>query len=186
MLSITDLKKGTVFQLDGVPYKVVSYAQKVMGRGGSIVNVKIKSLIDGRVLERTLKGNERLESAHITSRPVQYLYSDANAAHFMDTNNYEQFSVGLEELGDSVKLFREGQNATAQLFNAQVINVELPTKIELKVETADPGIKGDTVSNVMKSATLETGARLQVPLFINPGDRVVVDTRNGSYVERAK
>lgn len=186
MYSITDLKKDTLIQLDGMPYRVVSYAQKQMGRGGSIVNTKLKNLLDGKVLDKTFKGNDKIEPADVSHKNVQFLYQDPERAYFMDTASYEQFDVPLSLLGDSMKFLKEGQDVTAQLFNGRPINIQLPVKLPLKVTAADPGIKGDTVSNVMKSCTVETGANVQVPLFINAGDTIIVDTRDGSYVERQK
>src|SRR3989344_3649413 len=115
-LSITDLKKGTIFQLDGTPYRVVEYAQKVMGRGGSIVNVKIKSLADGKVLDKTFKGGEQLDRADITNRPVQYLYKDATGYHFMDTENYEQFDLPANQVEVKTGYMKEGDTVTAQFF----------------------------------------------------------------------
>src|SRR5436853_227032 len=125
-LSITNLKKGTIFQLDGVPYRVVDYNQKVMGRGGSIVSVKIKSLTDGKVLDKTFKGSEQVDSADVTTRNVQYLYSDSSNSYFMDTENYEQFELSLVDLDDKPKYMKEGDQVNAQLFNGKVIGIELP------------------------------------------------------------
>src|SRR5437868_5105039 len=125
-LSITDLKKGAVFQLDGVPYRVVDYSQKVMGRGGSIVNVRIKSLLDGKVQSRTLRGGDQIDAADFTSRSVQYLYNDDGQYHFMDTDNYEQYAVAASVMEGKSGFMREGDNVSAQLFNSQIINIELP------------------------------------------------------------
>ena len=185
-LSITDLKKGTIFELEGVPYKVVDYSQKVMGRGGSIVNVRIKSLLDGRVLEKTFKGSEQLDSADVVNKNVQYLYSDNESFHFMDTDSYEQFSLPADTLADRSGYLKEGDIVIAQLFNGQVVNVELPKNVPLKVTYTENVVKGDTSSNVMKDATLETGIVVKVPSFIKEGDLIKVDTRNGSYLERSK
>ena len=186
MLSITDLKKDTLLQLDGTPYKVVEYAQKQMGRGGSIVNTKLKNLIDGSVLQKTFKGNDKLDEADVSNTRAQFLYAAGDQLHFMDEENYEQFSIDVSLLGRASQLLKEGQSVTAQWFNANVINVELPTKIALKVIEAPEVTKGDTQSTVMKNVTLETNAKLQAPIFIKAGETVVVDTRTISYVERAK
>ena len=186
MLSITELKKGTLIQLDKQPYRVVEYSQKVMGRGGSIVNTRLKNLVDGSVVERTFKGNERVEPADVNTSQAQYLYHDDNHYYFMDEHTYEQFSLSNEVVGDAGRFLREGLSVQAQHFGGQIIAIELPVKVTLTVVDADPGIKGDTVSNVMKNATLETSSTIQVPLFVEPGEKIVVDTRDGSYVERAK
>jgi elongation factor P len=185
-LSITDLKKGTIFQLDGVPYKVVEYSQKVMGRGGSIVNVRIKSLLDGKVLEKTFKGNEQLDSADVTTQNVQYLYSDGNIFYFMDDVTFEQFEIPADIIGDGAGYLKEGDRVQAQLFNGQVINVDLPKNVPLLVTYTENVVKGDTTSNVMKDATLETEITIKVPAFIKQGDVIRVDTRTGEYLERSK
>ncbi len=182
---ITDLKKGTVFQYEGVPYRVIDYSQKVMGRGGSIVNVRIKSLLDGRVLDKTFKGSEQLESADVTNKNVQFLYSDG-VFHFMDEDTYEQFDVAAEVVGDLAGYMKEGDKVQAQLFNGQVITIELPKNVPLEVTYAEDVVKGDTTSSVTKDATLETGITVKVPAFIKKGDVIRVDTRTGDYIERVK
>jgi elongation factor P len=186
-LSITDLKKGIIFQLDGVPYRVVEYSQKVMGRGGSIVNVRIKSLL-GRheVLEKTFKGNEQLDSADVTSRNVQYLYSDGGTFYFMDEDSFEQFEIAADIVGDSAGYIKEGDRVQAQLFDGRVISIELPKNVPLQVTYTESVVKGDTTSSVLKDATLETGITVKVPAFIKQGDKIKVDTRTGEYLERAK
>ena len=151
-LSITDLKKGTIFQLDGVPYRVVEYGQKVMGRGGSIVNVRIKSLLDGKVLEKTFKGNEQLDSADVTTQGVQYLYTDGATFHFMNELSFEQFEVPADLVGDSAGYLREGDKVQLQFFNERPINVDLPKNVPLKVSYTESVVKGDTTNNVMKDA----------------------------------
>lgn len=186
MFNITDLKKGTLFQLEGVPYKVVEYSQKVMGRGGSIVNVKIKSLLDGRVLDRTFKGNEQLGSADVSNKTVQYLYSEAGKFHFMDPDNYEQFELPADIVGDQAGYMKEGDTVQAQLFNDQVISIELPKNLTLKVAYAENAVKGDTSSAITKDAKLETGITVKVPAFIKTGDVISVDTMTGAYRERVK
>jgi elongation factor P len=185
-LSITNLKKGTIFQLDGVPYRVVEYSQKVMGRGGSIVNVRIKSLVDGKVLEKTFKGNEQLDSADVSNRPVQYLYKDDANFYFMDNDSYEQFTVAAELMEDKAGFIKEGDQVTAQLFDGRVINIELPKNVPLKVTYTENAVKGDTSSAITKNATLETGITIKVPSFIKQGDVLSVDTSTGAYREREK
>jgi elongation factor P len=185
-LSITNLKKGTIFQWEGEPYRVVEYSQKVMGRGGSIVNVRIKSMVDGKVLEKTFKGNEQLDSADVTNRPVQYLYKDDSEFYFMDNDSYEQFSVASENMEDKAGYIKEGDQVTAQLFDGRVINIELPKNVPLKVTYTENAVKGDTNSAITKDATLETGINIKVPAFIKQGDTVSVDTTTGAYREREK
>src|SRR5665213_1785079 len=185
-LSITDLKKGTIFQLDGVPYKVVEYGQKVMGRGGSIVNVRIKSLIDGKVLEKTFKGNEQLDSADVTTQTVQYLYNDGSTFFFMNEESFNQFEVKADLVGDGAGYIKEGDRVQLQFWNDRPINVELPKNVPLKVTYTEDAVKGDTSSSITKDATLETGLTIKVPAFIKQGDVISVDTSTGAYRERVK
>lgn len=185
-LGVTDLKKGQVFQMDGVPYRVTEYGQKVMGRGGSIVNVKIKSLIDGKVLAKTFKGNESIEQADITNKNVQYLYSDDANFYFMDEDTYEQFELSAEDMEDQKGYMKEGDKVQAQLFDGRVINIELPKNVPLKVTYTENVVKGDTTSSVLKEAELETGITVRVPSFIKEGDLISVDTTTGAYRERVK
>jgi elongation factor P len=183
---ITNLKKGVIFQMDGVPYRVVDYNQKVMGRGGSIVNVKIKSLLDGKVLDKTFKGNEQVDNADVTSRPVQYLYEEAGKYNFMDNESYEQFEVLAADMEGKVGFIKEGDNVTAQLFDGRVINIELPKNVQLKVTYTEDAVKGDTSSSITKDATLETGVTVKVPAFIKQNDVISIDTSSGAYRERIK
>ena len=185
-LSITDLKKGTLFQIDGVPYRVTDYNQKVMGRGGSIVNVRIKSLIDGKVLEKTYKGNEQLDSADVSNQNVQYLYNDGNTFYFMNEDTFEQFEVSADLVGDGAGYLKEGDRIQLQFFNDTPINVELSKNVPLTVTYTENVVKGDTTSSVLKDAELETGITVKVPAFIKQGDIIKVDTRTGEYLERAK
>lgn len=185
MLSITDLKKGTIFQLDDVPYKVIDYAQKVMGRGGSIVNVRIKSLLDGRVLDKTFKGSEQLAYADITNLNVQYLYNDAIKYYFMNEQTYEQYEISVDIVGDLAGYLKEGDHVSAQLFNSQIVNIELPKNVQLKVIYCENVVKGDTSSAITKNAELETGIKIKVPAFIKTGDLISVDTSTGAYRARS-
>ena len=185
-ISITNLRKGTIFQLDGVPYKVVEYSQKVMGRGGSIVNVRIKSLMDGKVLDKTFKGSEQVDRADVTSRDVQYLYSEGGKFYFMDTESYEQFELSVDNMEDKPKYMNEGDQVNAQLFDGKVIGIELPKNVPLKVSYTEDAVKGDTSSAITKNATLETGLVIKVPAFIKQDDVVSVDTTTGAYRERIK
>ena len=185
-LGPTDLKKGQVFQLDGVPYRVIEYGQKVMGRGGSIVNVKIKSLLDGKMLDKTFKGNDSIEAADISNKNVQYLYSDGTSFHFMDDATYEQFELPADDLSDKAGFMKEGDTVQAQLFDGRVINIELAKNVPLKVTYTEDVVKGDTTSSVMKDATLETGITVKVPAFVKTDDIISVDTATGAYRERVK
>lgn len=185
-LSITNLKKGVIFQMDGTPYRVVDYNQKVMGRGGSIVNVRIKSLTDGKVLEKTFKGNEQIESADVTNQTVQYLYDDGSVFFFMNGDTFEQFEVSAELVGDGAGYLKEGDMVQLQFFNGLAINVELPKNVPLLVTYTEDAVKGDTSSSITKDATVETGITVKVPAFIKQGDVISVDTSTGAYRERVK
>lgn len=183
---ITDLKKGVIFQYEGVPYRVVEYGQKVMGRGGSIVNVRIKSLLDGKVLEKTFKGNESIESAEVTNQTVQFLYGDDSKFYFMNEETFDQIEVSKDMIGDQAGFMKEGDKVVSQSFDGRVINVELPKNVPLKVTYTEDVVKGDTSSSVTKEATLETGAIVKVPAFVKTGDVISVDTATGAYRERVK
>ena len=186
MYQPTDLKKGAVIQIDGQPYKVIEYSQKVMGRGGSIVNVKVKNLINGSVLPKTYKGQDKIERAEVNSQTVQFLYSDGTDSFFMNPTTFEQFQLPATEAEDVPKYTVEGQEVQLQFFDGRVINVELPTTVSLKVTYTESVVKGDTTSNVQKDAKLETGITVKVSAFIKEGDFLKIDTRDGSYVERVK
>jgi len=185
-LSITELKKGTLFQWEGKPYRVVSYNQKVVGRGGSIVNVRIKSLIDGKVLDKTFKGNEQLDRADVTAQTVQYLYNDGSIFFFMNEETFDQFEVPADLVGDGAGYLKESDRVQLQFFNDQPITVELPKNVPLLVTYAEDAVKGDTSSSITKDATLETGIIIKVPAFIKQGDVISVDTATGAYRERVK
>ena len=182
----TDLKKGVVVQVDGKPFRVIEYNQKVMGRGGSIVNVKLKNLIDGSVIPKTYKGQDKIDSADVTSRNVQYLYNDGSTYYFMDPETFEQFELPTDILEGSTGYLKEGENLSLQSFDGIITNVELPKNVYLEVTYSESVTKGDTTSSVLKDATLETGLVVKVPSFIKTGDVISVDTATGDYRERKK
>jgi len=185
-LSITNLKKGTIFQLDGQPFKVVEYNQKVMGRGGSIVNVRVKSLLDGKVLSKTFKGNEQIDRADVTSQAAQYLYNDGSTFFFMNEETFEQFEVPADLVGDGAGFLKESDRVQLQFFDNRPINVELAKNVPLLVTYTENAVKGDTTSSIQKDATLETGITIKVPAFIKQGDVISVDTSTAAYRERVK
>jgi len=186
MYQPTDLKKGTVIQLDGKPFRVTDYSQKVMGRGGSIVNVKLKNLIDGSVIPKTFKGQDKIEPAEVNNKSVQYLYNDGVQFYFMDPESFEQFELSADIVDDAAKYLKEGDNLNLQFFDGKVITVELPKNLYLEVTYTEDVVKGDTSGAVLKDATLETGLSLKVPAFIKVGDVISVDTTTGDYRERKK
>lgn len=183
--SPTDLKKNTVIQIDGKPYRVIEYSQKVMGRGGSIVNVRVKNLLDGSVIPKTYKGADKIEPASVNNRKVQFLYADTEL-HFMDPENFEQFSIPLDTAETATSYLKEGDEVDLQFFDGQVINVDLPKNVYLKVTYAEDVVRGDTTSSVQKSIKTETGLEVKVPAFIKEGDIISVSTEDGSYRERKK
>ncbi|HEU5121204.1 MAG TPA: elongation factor P [Candidatus Saccharimonadales bacterium] len=186
MYQPTDLKKGIVIQLDGKPYRVVDYAQKVMGRGGSIVNVRLKNLIDGSVIPKTFKGQDKIEPAEVNNKSVQYLYNDGLIYYFMDPVTFEQFELSADVVDTAANFLKEGDMLNLQFFGDMVINIELPKNLYLEVTYTEDVVKGDTTSSVLKDATLETGLVIKVPSFIKVGDTVSVDTVTGEYRERKK
>jgi len=186
MYQPTDLKKGTVCQIDGKPYRVVEYGQKVMGRGGSIVNVKLKNLLDGSLIPKTFKGQDKIERAEVSSKTVQYLYADGETYYFMDPESFEQFELGADVVVSASSYLKEGESLSLQFFGDRVINVELPKNVFLEITYTEEVVKGDTSGAVQKDATLETGAAIRVPAFIKVGDIVSVDTETGAYRERKK
>jgi len=185
-LGVTDLRKGAVFAFEGHPYQVTEYAQKVMGRGGSIVNVTIKSLLDGKVLQKTFKGNEQLDSVDLTYSTVQYLYNDGSTFFFMDNDNYEQIELSSEVVGEQAGFLKEGDNVKAMKLDGNAVSVELAKNVYLEVTYTEDVVKGDTTSSVQKDAQLETGITVKVPAFIKVGDVISVDTESSTYRERKK
>jgi len=182
----TDLKKNVLITLDGQPYKVVEYSQKVMGRGGSIVNVKVKNLMTGALLPKTFKGQEKIEPAEVTTRKVQYLYRDEEKFYFMDPESFEQYELLADMVGDAKDFMKEGDEMEIQFYNGTAINLVLPKNLWLEVTYTETAVKGDTSTSVMKDATLETGVVVKVPAFIKVGDVVNIDTESYAYRERKK
>jgi elongation factor P len=186
MYQPTDLKKGVVCQIDGKPYRVTDYNQKVMGRGGSIVNVKLRNLIDGNIIPKTFKGQDKIERAEVNTKNVQYLYEAGDLYYFMDPESFEQFELSADTVDTAAGYLKEGDSLGIQFFGDRVINVELPKNLYLEVTYAEDVVKGDTTSSVLKDATLETGLVVKVPSFIKTGDVISVDTTTGEYRERKK
>ncbi len=186
MLSITDLRTGTTIELEEAPHAVLSYAHSKMGRGGAVVRTKLKNLKTGATYERTFHGNDKVDEAHLIERAATYLYQDGDHFTFMDSASYDQFTLAKNQLGDSAQYLAEGAAVKILLYEGEPITINLPIKLELKVTHTEPGVRGDTAQAGTKPATLETGAVVTVPLFVTIGDTIRVDTRDGSYIERAK
>lgn len=186
MYSTADFKKGLKIEIDGAPYVIVEFLHVKPGKGGAFVRTKIKNLMTGKVLDQTFRSGEKLKRPDLAEREMQFLYRDGDSFFMMDNETFEQLALTSEQMGDAVLYLIENLNLKVLFFNQQPVAVELPNFVELTVAQAEPGVKGDTASGGTKPATLESGAVIQVPLFINEGDRLRVDTRTGSYIERAK
>jgi elongation factor P len=184
MISTADFRNGVVVEMDGNLMEIVEFQHVKPGKGGAFVRTRFKNVLTGRVLEQTFRSGEKFEEARIEERPWQYLYNDGDMYHFMDNETFEQMAVSPKVIGDASKWMKENNNVTLVFHRDNVINVKLPAHIVFTVTKSDPGIQGDRSSGATKPATLETGTTIQVPLFINEGDNVKVDTRTGGYVER--
>lgn len=185
MYGITDLKKGILIELDGEVYEVVSSEHSSKARGAAVVRAKLKNLATATTVDKTFQGNDRITPASVTTKPAQYLYADKQRLHFMLLDTYDQISMDRTSLSGQVEYLIEGQEVSLRFVGDDPLDLDLPIKIELEVVEAEPGIKGNSAGNVMKSCRTETGLTLRVPLFVEAGDRIVVDSRDGSYVERA-
>jgi len=185
MLGITDLKVGTKFSLDGDPFVVLSYYHSKMGRGGAVVKTKIKNLRSGATFDKTFQGSDKVDEADLSKKSATYLYSDAESANFMDTDSYEQFTLPIAKIGTQKQFLIENSPVDILYFGDEPMDIELPIKMTFRVISAPPSIKGNTASAVTNKVTLETGAIVDAPVFVKEGDKIVVDTRDGSYVERA-
>lgn len=185
MLNISDIKTGKNIVIDNNPFAVLYHEHSKTGRAGSVLRTKLKNLITGAVLEKTFQGSDQVEEADISKSKAQYLYQEGDNYSFMDNESYEQFSLAKSVLGQSTDYLVEGTEIVVLNFNGNPINIEIPVKITLTVTEAPPGIKGNTVSTGGKMVTLETGLRLSAPLFVNEGDKIIVNTEKGEYVSRA-
>lgn len=185
MISVNDFKTGVTIEIDGAAYQVVEFQHVKPGKGAAFVRAKLKNVKSGGVVEKTFRGGEKVPRAHLERREMQYLYNDGEGYVFMDNESYEQITITAEAMGDGIKWLLENMNIQVLLFQEEIIGIELPNFVEMEVTETEPGVKGDTATGATKSATLETGARVQVPLFINTGDRLRIDTRTGEYMERA-
>jgi elongation factor P len=184
-ISTNDLKNGMALDLPEGLMTVVEFQHVKPGKGGAFVRTKLKNARTGAVLDRTYRADEKLPLAVIDKREMQFLYREGTDYVFMDNETYEQLHVAADNVGNAVNFLKEGDTAVLPTYNDAVIGVDLPAAVELEVKDTEPGIQGDRVSGARKPATLETGLVLQVPLFVNPGERVKVDTRSGEYLSRA-
>jgi elongation factor P len=186
MHSTAEFKKGLKIELDGVPYTIVDFQHVKPGKGGAFVRTKLKSLLTGRVLDQTFRSGEKVKRPDLMEREMEYLYREGDSFCMMDNETYEQMMLTADQVGEARLYLTENLNVKILFFNQQPVGVEVPLFVELEVAQTEPGVKGDTAAGGTKPAILESGVSIQVPLFINEGDRVRVDTRTGTYIERVK
>jgi len=182
----SQFRNGLKFILDGQPFVMTFFQHVKPGKGGAFVRTKIKNLVNGKVLERNFRSGERVELADVEEKKMQYLYLDGENLVFMDQSSYDQLPFSKDTVGDARLFLKENMEVEVLFWNNKPINIDLPSFVELTVTKCDPGVKGDTASGATKPATLETGAVVNVPLFIKEGDALRIDTRTGEYVDRAK
>jgi elongation factor P len=183
-VSTNNLKNGMAISYDNKTWVIVEFQHVKPGKGGAFVRTKLKEIKSGRVVDITFRGGEKLEDVRLEQKNVQYLYNDGDAYHFMDTETYDQFDLQKDFIGEAGKWLKENDTATIQIAGGEMIGVEPPMFVDLEITETDPGFKGDTVQGGTKPATLETGAVVQVPMFINVGEKIRVDTRDGHYITR--
>ena len=186
MISVSDFRNGITFEMDGKVMQIVEFQHVKPGKGAAFVRVKMKNVITGAVTETTFIPNDKYPTAYIERKKMEYSYADGSLYYFMDMETYEMTPVDKDILDSSFRFVKENDTCTVLSYKGNVFSVEAPNFVELTVTKADPGVKGDTATNVTKPATVETGAEIKVPLFINEGDRISIDTRTGEYLGRAK
>ena len=179
-----DFRNGTTFEMEGNVYRVVEFQHVKPGKGSAFVRTKIKNVITGSVLEKTFNPSEKFQSAEIEKREMQYLYADGDLYYFMDNETYEQMPLNKEQIGESLKYLKENMNVKILSYKGNVFSIEPPMFIELKVTYTEPGFAGNTATTSGKPATLENGLEINVPMFVNIGDTIKIDTRTGEYLER--
>jgi len=184
VIDVNELRKGTTFEMDGELYKVIEYQHYKPGRGKAIIRTKIRNLRTGATVDKNFISGDRVQDVRIDSLEVQYLYHDGDLYYFMNTRTYEQPALSAKMLGDAVNYLVEGQTLSLSVYEGQPIDIELPTTVDLRVIESPPGYAGDTATGATKQVTTETGLKVTVPLFVNEGDVIRVDTRDGSYVTR--
>jgi elongation factor P len=184
MLSISEIKTGKVLQINNEPYVVVKTEHHKMGRGGAVLKVKLKNLITAGVLERTFQGNDKVEEADVEKGRANYMYSDDENANFMDNSSFEQFFLPLDQIGEKTKFLKEGIDVDVLYFQSRPVTIDLPIKMDFKVISAPPGVKGNSVGSISKVVEIETGAMINAPMFINEGDMIRINTDTGEYAER--
>ncbi len=186
MIPTKNFKVGLKIEMDGKPFEIIEYQHVKPGKGGAFVRTKLKGMLTGRVVEHTFRSGEKVDKPDIGTKEMQFLYKDGTDFVLMDLETYEQMNVAADVIGTTGGFLKEGETHKALLYNGEVIDIELPASVILEVAQTDPGIQGDRVSNATKPATLETGLNINVPLFINEGDKIKVDTRSNEYIGREK
>jgi len=184
MLSTTDFRRGLKIEMDNTPYEIIDFLHVKPGKGGAFVRTKLRNLLTGGAIDQTFRSGEKVGKPDMETRDMQYLYHDGSGYVFMDMSTYEQIVIQDENMGDKGGFLKDGQTVKALFYNGQPLDIELPAAVQLTVQETEPGIKGDTVSGASKPATLETGVVVSVPLFINQGDIIKVDTRSREYLGR--
>lgn len=184
MYSTTDFRKGLKIEVDAIPYEIIEFQHFKPGKGGAMVRTKLRNILTGRMQDITFRSGEKVEKPDMESREMQFLYREGSELIFMDMTNYEQMHLGEENTGGKSGFLKDGQTCRVLLYRGKALDIDIPVSLALEVTDTEPGAKGDTVSNVTKAATLETGLIIQVPLFVNIGDRVKVDTRSKDYLGR--
>ena len=185
MISTSDFKTGMTIEFDGDLFTIVEFQHVKPGKGAAFVRTKLKNRRSGSIVEKTFRSGEKVEKAHIEKKEMQYLYNEGEDYFFMNTETYDQISLSAARLGEeNIRFLKENMNISVMMYGDETIGIELPITVVLKVIETEPGVKGDTASNVTKAATVETGAVIRVPLFVNEGDELVIDTRTGDYVSR--
>ena len=185
MISAGEFKNGITFEMDGNVFQIIEFQHVKPGKGAAFVRTKIKNVITGAVVEKTFRPTEKLEKAHVERKDMNYSYEDGGLYYFMDMETYETIPISAEMIGDSLKFVKENMTCKILSYKGEVFGIEPPNFVELEVTNTEPGVKGDTATGATKPATLETGATIMVPLFINENEIIRVDTRTGEYMERA-
>ena len=184
MYSTTDFRKGLKIEIDGTPFEIIEFQHFKPGKGGAMVRTKLRNILNGRVLDNTFRSGEKVERPNLESRDMQFLYHEGEQLVFMDMTTYDQMHMDAEATDGKANYLKDGQECRVLLYNEKPLDIEIPASLVLEVTETEPGAKGDTASNVTKPATLETGVVIQVPIFVNIGDRVKVDTRTNGYLGR--
>ena len=184
MVSAGDFRNGLTVEIEGTVFQIVEFQHVKPGKGAAFVRTKLRNVVDGGVVEKTFRPTEKYPQAHIDKKEMQYLYNDGEMYNFMDNETYEQIALTEDAVGDTMKFVKENENVKMVSYKGNIFAIEPPMFVELSVTETEPGVKGDTATNVTKPATVETGAQVSVPIFVNQGDTIQIDTRTGEYLKR--